>query len=282
MYTPEDCVPRCTPHRRERAARAFARPRRGAPAGPSRIGPKRARPLPERQLVRRADRSAPPALHDQPASAAPCAWPSSRYRYGSPAAARPAPRPDPDGCRDMLGPVIALGDAVRASVSRHGNESALYRKMAVVPERMRRRHPATYRRAGCDACRGGPRRRRGRAGGRSHRQGGRQAEVEARRQGTRNVGRTAPERQPPAQRGREHRRPGRGHGDARADRGSRRRRQRERHRHGHRRRQDEPAAETDATGSNDAAGGDTREEAAGADGGTDAAAGTEGSEQAAE
>ena len=53
-------------------------------------------------------------------------------------------------------------------------------------------------------------------------------------------------------------------------------------RHGHRRRQGEPAAETDATGSNDAAGGDTREEAAGADGGTDAAAGTEGSEQAAE
>ena len=39
----------------------------------------------------------PPAvLHDQPASAAPCAWPSSRYRFGSPVAARPAPRPDPD------------------------------------------------------------------------------------------------------------------------------------------------------------------------------------------
>ena len=112
---PEDGIPRCTPHRRERAARAFALPRRGAPAGPSRIGPKRARPLPERQLVRRADRSAPAALHDQPASAAPCAWPSSRYRYGSPAAARPAPRLDPDGCRDMLGPVIGISDAVHAS-----------------------------------------------------------------------------------------------------------------------------------------------------------------------
>ena len=103
------------PHRRERAARAFDRPRRGAPAGPSRIGPKRARQLPERQLVRRADRSAPSTLHDQPASAAPCAWPSPQCRFGSPAAARPAPRPDPHGeGRD------AGGDAGAPRPSRSG------------------------------------------------------------------------------------------------------------------------------------------------------------------
>ena len=148
---PEDGIP----HRRERAARAFARPRRGAPAGPSRIGPKRARPLPERQLVRRADRSARAALHDQPASAAPRAWPSSRYRYGSRAAARPAPRLDPDGCRHMLGPVIGISDAVHASAQGTVDESALYQRMAAVPERIRRRHSATGARTPANARAGG-------------------------------------------------------------------------------------------------------------------------------
>ena len=92
-------------------------PARVEPLPPARLelAPSAPRPLPERQRVRRADRSAHAALHDQPASATPCAWPSSRYRYGSPAAARPAPRLDPDGCRDMLGPVIGISDAVHAS-----------------------------------------------------------------------------------------------------------------------------------------------------------------------
>ena len=70
-------------------ARVEALPPAGLELAPSAPGSSR------RQLVRRADRSAPSALHDQPASAAPCAWPGPRCRFGSPAAARPPPRPDP-------------------------------------------------------------------------------------------------------------------------------------------------------------------------------------------
>ena len=197
----------------------------------------------------------------------------------------------------MLGPVIALGDAVRASVSRHGNESALYRKMAVVhwngcgvDIRQRIGELVATRVAealGGDAgeqvaaaiakaavmnrqaggrsavAAGKPKWKRGGKGratsGKGPRRSGSRAPSAAENTGDQDA---ATETPAPT--------------EAAADgvNGS--------GRHGHRRRQGEPAAETDATGSNDAAGGDTREEAAGADGGTDAAAGTEGSEQAAE
>ena len=101
---PEYGIPRCTPHRRERAARAFARPPRGAPAGPSRTSPKRARPLPERLLVRRADRSAPrrpsrPAGERRSVCVAEFAI-QIRIPGGGPTSASTRPRRGQGTCRD--------------------------------------------------------------------------------------------------------------------------------------------------------------------------------------
>ena len=73
------CVPRRTPQRRQRAARSFAPSHRGTPTVLPRTRLQHAGPRPVRQSACGDDRSAARLRsYDQPASAVPCACPSSR------------------------------------------------------------------------------------------------------------------------------------------------------------------------------------------------------------